>query len=1764
MKNIATPYCRPIFWFTLLLGAWVSLSGYAQNEDSVYLTKSSVAENQPTGTTVGALEPSDAFFALPPSLQNNDAFTVGEGNILLTNVTADYEAASIYTISIEAILEASTGEDSLVNEILTVSVLDLNDAPVVTGQAPLSTSQETLLILTLEDLLVIDEDQADAYPAGYSLIVQTGDNYTVTDQTVTPTAGFAGELTVPVSVTDGEVSSELFNLVVAVSEVASPSFTLSTDAITVAEDFMGQPEVVVALDDPAQQSDVNFAISPPPAEVDFAMLTASTEPVAYRFASLPNQNGQETFTITATHRENNQQAAQDFQFTVTPLNDAPLFEGVAGNDQTIDAGAESQTITNFATNIAPAPPSATDEAEQTVSFTTEVSNPNIFAALPVISSDGTLTYQPASNQAGSATVRVVLEDDGEDTGENVNTSAAQSFEVIVEAPQARNLQLDNTTVPENQADAVVGTLSANTNVPFTTINYELTGSEPAEGLEDFRIDGDQLITNKPLNFENISTYDLVIRAKAGFSDINPDEKTFTITVTNVEESPADILLNNNTVGENTSDALVGVLSTVGGAAEVPVVYALVAGEGSADNASFTIANNNELRTVTALDAETKAEYTILVQATGDGSKEKVFTITVVNEAEPPTDIILSNNTVAENAPAGTAVGTLTTTGGATIDITYSLSGEGATNFTVAEGVLQTTVPLNFEERPAYELTISATGDGTYDKSFTITVTNVAEPPTDIALNDSTVEEDQETGTVVGTLSAAGSEVPVTFALVEGEGSTDNNSFRITNENNLVTNAIFDFEGKSSYTVRVQATGDGTFEKAFTITIVNREDRPTDIQLSASVVAENAPASTVVGQLSATGGDGPYSYQVLNDETRFAINENNQLVTTAPFDFEATPEVTIRIEASNADGPFAKDFTIAITNQPEPPSDITLSSDQIEESQPAGTVVGILNVEGGQGNVTYTLVPGNNDNNQFVIEGNELRSNVSFDFETKSSYTVRVQATGDGSASKIFTINVVNITEPPTNITLSSATVAENAPEGTVVGALSAEGGGGDVAFALVGGSADNTFFQINGNQLQTRAPLDAETQASYNIRVRATGDGAIDRDFIVTVTNVDEPPVLSGIERSFLEFSEGQAATTVSQTIAVADVDSDIITNITASISNNTYVQGEDELVVEGFVHAWNSEQGILTIEGPLNLAEAQRALRAVQYLNRRMVNPTASTRRITFRVSNGTSQSNVQERFIRVSDSNIPPELQDVTVTTPEGTPLTLTRADFAAQYQGDADGTGFSGVIYVLTLPEQGSLTVNERVITDADLGGQGFAIDLNSNTLVYTSDDNFNQTDRFEWNAYDNLNAPGIAANVTITVAPQDDPPILTAPTSVEVPLTGEVLVGGISVAEADNDSIRITLAVLNGTLSIPEPARSSVTFTEGSGEAASQLVFEGSISTVNEALADVRYTSSGSSDTLAIIASDAPNKPGTPLTDEATVLLIDNQPPVVSSFPVTVSTAEPYRFSLSQFNEHYSDPDNLPSAGGLAAISILSLPQKGTLSFNGEVITQATLDQEGALNISAAEIDQLTYTVAADSLGTDSFNWTASDGAETAATSAQVTITISNLTVSLGEDVEQCANVSLTLTATVSGSGDRYAWFQDNTSLPDETIGTLTVTPSQNTVYVVQVTNAQGNVASDTLAVSIIDCPTVALEVPSGFTPDGDGTNETWVIENISDYEQRVVEIYDRFGHQIFRSEGYQTPWDGTYQGELLPVGTYYYLIILNGGETTRKGSVTILR
>jgi hypothetical protein len=106
-------------------------------------------------------------------------------------------------------------------------------------------------------------------------------------------------------------------------------------------------------------------------------------------------------------------------------NSAPSF--LAGSNQSVleDSGAVS---TPWATAISPGPPS---ESSQTVTFSVTSDNDPLFAALPAVSASGTLTFGPAADANGSATVTVTAHDDGGTAGGGVDTSAPQAFTLDV-------------------------------------------------------------------------------------------------------------------------------------------------------------------------------------------------------------------------------------------------------------------------------------------------------------------------------------------------------------------------------------------------------------------------------------------------------------------------------------------------------------------------------------------------------------------------------------------------------------------------------------------------------------------------------------------------------------------------------------------------------------------------------------------------------------------------------------------------------------------------------------------------------------------------------------------------------------------------------------------------------------------------------------------------------------------------------------------------------------------------------------------------------------------------------------------------------------------------------------------------------------------------------------------------------------------------------------------------------------------------------------
>lgn len=536
------------------------------------------------------------------------------------------------------------------------------------------------------------------------------------------------------------------------------------------------------------------------------------------------------------------------------------------------------------------------------------------------------------------------------------------------------------------------------------------------------------------------------------------------------------------------------------------------------------------------------------------------------------------------------------------------------------------------------------------------------------------------------------------------------------------------------------------------------DPPTDIDLSSNSVFENLAINSVVGLLTSTDPDGDtdFTYSLVSG-TGSAGNANfniqgSQLRTSAVFDYETQSSYSIRIRTNDGAETYDEIFIITILNVNEAPEDIILSSNTIAENVAVNTLVGAFSTSDPDGDAifTYTLVTGtgSTDNSSFRIVGNQLRTDEVFDFEDQSSYSIRVR-TSDGNLSyqKIFSITVTDENEAPDNITLSSTSVQENQPINTVVGTLSSTDPDGDISFtyALVSGtgSTDNGSFNILGSQLRTSVVLDSDVKPSCLIRIRSTDGGgeSYEEQFIISVTDINEPPVLNGIETSPLSYTEDDPARVITSAIQVSDPENDNMVSATIRISGG-FNADEDRLsfVPTIFDVDIDDANGVLTITGSGTIAQYQTALRNVRYLNINQRDPSTTNRTIQFVINDGAQNSLPVYRTIEISDVNDPPDVQDDT----------------------------YGGVLEGGTLP----VNISNGVLTnDEDLDGpvpmiaileddvQYGVLSLASNgSFSYTHDGSNELVDGFTYYASDG-DEDSELARVTITMIGANDPPELT---------------------------------------------------------------------------------------------------------------------------------------------------------------------------------------------------------------------------------------------------------------------------------------------------------------------------------------------------------------------------------------------------------------------
>jgi hypothetical protein len=507
-------------------------------------------------------------------------------------------------------------------------------------------------------------------------------------------------------------------------------------------------------------------------------------------------------------------------------------------------------------------------------------------------------------------------------------------------------------------------------------------------------------------------------------------------------------------------------------------------------------------------------------------------------------------TIDENVAAGTEVGIVSANDANAADtLTYeffSQPSDQEEDFAIdgATGRITVAGSIDFEDFPLYHLLVKVKdGAGQFHiTNVTIAVNNVDEAPTDIALDNANVDENQIVGTVVGALTSVDPEGGShTYAVSDADFAINGAS--------LITNRVFDFENDDTNSIVVSITStDNTglsFTKDFTITINDVNEAPKDIALSATSFSEGVPVGQTVAQITFTDDDNTNDPNnqlvacglITNSDGIFAVI-NNQLLLNKPLDFETAESHEITIGCADNGEPVGisqpATFTITVKNANDAPDDVQFETPvTVPEDLSVGSEIGVVvatDFDADSGDITFTV-----DSNQFSINGEpdctkdvvtgattcsiSLIVNEPLDFESSNNgqIDVPITVTDDTGATRetVVTFTVTDVNEAPKGaVFVSGAEVQENTTP-DVVSVIGADDEDQGQKFTFVLTNNNDKFELVQAETPSTTADLklkagqvlDHEATPTITLDITITDNGtpakSTDAQLVLTIT--DEP-----------------------------------------------------------------------------------------------------------------------------------------------------------------------------------------------------------------------------------------------------------------------------------------------------------------------------------------------------------------------------------------------------------------------------------------------------------------------------------------------------------------------------------------------------------------------------------------------------------------------------------------------------------------------------------
>lgn len=1456
----------------------------------------------------------------------------------------------------------------------------------------------------------------------------------------------------------------------------------------------------------------------------------------------PGQSG--TAVIEVQVADGTANVVRSFTVTVTADNELPIISSIA--DQSTPENTATGAIP-FTVGDAETP--ADDlTLSGTSSNTTLVQNGSIIFGGSGI--NRTVTITPEAGQVGTTTIQVTVNDGTA----NASTSFTLTVTNVNEAPTIS--AIGNQSTPENTATGAIAFTVADTDNPVGSLTVSGTSSNTALVQNASIVFGgsgaNRTVTLTP-EPDQSGTTTIEITVSDGTATAST---SFTLTVVNANEPPTISAIANQSTPENTAT---GAIAFTVGDPDNPVGSLTVSGTSSntalVQNVSIVFGGSGANRTVTLTPQPNQSGTTTIEVTVSDGAltASTSFTLTVTAVNDPPTISAISNQSTSENTPTGAiaftiddpdnGVGTLIVTG-----VSSNTTLVTNDNISFGGGGANRTVTITPQPGQSGTTTITITvSDGTANatSAFVLSVNDVNDPPTISVIANQTTSENTATDPIPFTIND--NETPAASLTVSASSSNPalvpvaNITFGGSGANRTVTiNPGSSQSGTATITITV-SDGTATASRSFDLTIDPINDSPTVTPISNQTVAENTPTSPIpfsIGDAETPASN--LTVTATSSVTTLVSNGNIQLggtgsdrtITITPTAGQSGSTL-ITISVSDGTAVTSISFTLTVNSVNDAPTITSIGNQTTNEDVATAalpftvgdpdTPAASLTVTASSNN--QTLVP----NANIALFGDDISRTVTVTPAPNQTGTATITLTvsdGTATATTSFQVTVVAVNDAPTISAISNQTTNENTatpalaftvadPE-TAVASLTVTGTSSNLtlvpnANVVIGGSG--------GNRTVTVTPAPGQSGSTTITLSVSDGTATTSTSFQLTVTSINDAPTISAIPAQTT--NEDVATAAISFTIGDSDSPIGSLT-VTGSSSNKTLVP-----------------------EANLNISTtgATRTVVITPALNQ------FGTTTITLTVTDGGASA--QTTFtLTVSPVNDAPTITgQVPLITPEDTPFALLPEHFTISDPDDSED-GYSVIIV-----QTGNYFINENSVTPP----KDFYGDLEVTVKI----------------ADGKLQSPEFIAIINVTDV--NIPPVITGqnPTPIPIPLNQSYELTPQSLTISDEDGDRdFTLTVSPGenyllsgpNLTTITPALDylgplNVTVTVSDGKASSEPfsvkinVFQpGSqpvISGQQPLIINEDETLEVSFDHLSVTDADDSYPNGFTIiisTSNGAYTVNNNQitPPLnfngILEVPISVSDgntpSEPFNIRI------YVVPVNdAPEITAIESDIILYEPGSGPKPIS-DIFECEDVDNE-FLNFAEIKLVDSSYSERNDELIFENVDGSPLRGIYDASKGV-----LSLIGLGTPEQyMEAIRSVKYNYRLTTDDNGE----------------------PSQISTdpKFLAITLSDGQLFSKEATREINLETSVELNIPNAFTPNGDTENSTWAIRPVTPTDQfnnTIVRVYNKRGLVVFESTGIEKEWDGTFNGELLPVDTYYYTIDLKLSfiKKTYKGAVTILR